>query len=145
MSQCPPPLGPTCWEGRSSICRASSPMVSVLLRQKAHTDKKEASKGEQTPLALGNMLGSMAPRVRAGMEERIAECGQRQQGVAVGAGEQYGFGAAPLLTVASHQPRQQEGQTGARGRRQSRTLVSVILPPQVVPGICVCGGILLPS
>ncbi|XP_023383307.1 mitochondrial carrier homolog 1 isoform X3 [Pteropus medius] len=60
-------------------------MVSVLLRQKAHTDKKEASKREQTPLALGNMLGSMAPRVRAGMEERIAECGQRQQGVAVGA------------------------------------------------------------
>lgn len=103
--------------------------------------KKEVSKGEQTPLALGNMLGSMAPRVRAGMEDRIAECGQRQQGVTVGAGEQYGFGAAPLLIVAS----QQEGQTGARGRGQSRTLVSVIpTTPGCSWNVCL-GEILLPS
>lgn len=35
MSRCPPPLGPMCWGERSSICRASSPTVSVLPRQES--------------------------------------------------------------------------------------------------------------
>lgn len=90
MSRCPPPLGPMCWGGRSSICRASSPTVSVLLRQESpHQQKRsESSDGEQAQLALGNSWAAWH-RVRAGMEEGIHRCGLRQQGVGVGAGEQY--------------------------------------------------------
>lgn len=79
MSRCPPPLGPMSWAGRSSICRASSPTVSVLPRQaRPHWQKRSIKRGAGLA-GLGDTLGSMAPRVRAGMEEGIEECGQRQQ------------------------------------------------------------------
>lgn len=113
MSRCPPPLGPMSWAGRSSICRASSPTVSVLPRQaRPHWQKRSIKRGAGLA-GLGDTLGSMAPRVRAGTEEGIAECGQRQQ---VSGWEHVNI---QLWCSSSHsrchQPRQQEGQTDVEG------------------------------
>lgn len=61
-------------------------------------------------------LGSMKPRVRAGLEEGIKQCGQRQQGVRVGTSEQYNCGAAPLPTAAAISPGSRRGDRCLRER-----------------------------
>lgn len=99
MSRCPPPLGPMCWGGRSSICRASSPMVSLLPRQESPHGQKQGA-GPAGP--RGNRLGSVAPRVGTGRVEGV-------EAARAGAGEQYSYGPAPLPAAASGQPRQPQG------------------------------------
>lgn len=105
MSRCPPPLGPTCWGGRSSTCRASSPMVSVLPRQeRLRPERCERSvkqgagpvgPGEHGGAAWGSQWGTWG-RVGYPASELVWESGQGQRGVGVGAGDQHGCRTVPL-------------------------------------------------
>lgn len=82
MSRCPPPLGPMCWGGRSSICRASSPMVSPLPRQEGpHGQKRSVSWGAG-PAGPGELAGQRGTRCPTGPAGRRGSKGdQRQPGL----------------------------------------------------------------
>lgn len=96
MSRCPPPLGPMSWGGRSSICRASSPTVSVLPRQESpHRQKRSINQGA-SPASPGEHTGQPGTQSRSWHGGGDEEHGQSQQGVRAGAGEQCSFGPAPL-------------------------------------------------
>jgi len=143
MSRCPPPLGPTCWGGRSSTCRASSPTVSVLPRQESpHPERHERGvkqgAGSRPSWARGTRRGRMGYPA----SELVWEWGQGQRGVGVGASDQHGCGTVPLPGLpavsgrADRWPR--EGCPG-QGFLSS-------LPPQAVPGSEGGGGFpLFPS
>ena len=62
MSRCPPPLGPMCWGGRSSICRASSPTVSVLPGQERPCRQKRSISWGAGPPGPGGHCGQHGPR-----------------------------------------------------------------------------------
>lgn len=51
------------------------------------TPTQKSIKWGAGPAGPGEHMGSMAPRVRAGVEEGIPECGRRQQGIGVRPGE----------------------------------------------------------
>ena len=87
-------------------------------------------------------MGSMAPGVRAGMEEEILECGQRHQGL--GAEQVNSTARSSSSALAGG------GQTGARRRGQSGQWPPPpsSLTPTHTPGCArngVGGGVLLPS
>lgn len=149
MSRCPPPLGPTCWGGRSSTCRASSPTVSVLPRQERLRPERcersvkqgagPAGPGEHGGAAWGTQRGTWGARWVASGEhgatwgtQRQNWCGSRVRDCGVSGWE-------PVISTAVGQflclgcPRSVGEQTGAREGCPGRWFLSS-LPPQAVPG-----------
>ena len=111
MSRCPPPLGPMCWGGRSSTCRASSPTVSVLPRQ-------ESPRPERHERGVKQGAGPAGP----GQQGGAAWGTQRQNWCGSGVRDRGVLGWEPVTSTAVGQflclgcPWSVGEQTGARER-----------------------------
>lgn len=141
MSRCPPPLGPTCWGGRSSTCQASSPTVSVLPRQESLCPERHERSVKQGagPAGPGEHAGG---RMGYPVSEPAWEWCRGQWGVGMGAGDQHGCGPVPLPGLPAVSGRA-DGclREGCPGQRFLSSL-----PPRAVPGSKGGGGFpLFPS
>lgn len=95
MSRCPPPLGPMCWGGKSSTCRASSPTVSVLPRQESPCPERH-ERGVKQGAGLAGPGEHAGGRMGYPASEPAWEWGWGRWGVGMGAGDQHGCGPVPL-------------------------------------------------
>lgn len=115
MSRCPPPLGPMSWAGRSSICRASSPTVSVLPRQeRPHRQKRSIKRGAGLagPAGHAGQHGTQSQSWHGGGDRRVWP---EAAGVRLGASKRYSCGAAPLPTAAAISPGSRRGRQMCEG------------------------------
>lgn len=115
MSRCPPPLGPMSWAGRSSICRASSPTVSVLPRQeRPHRQKRSIKRGAGLA-GPGGHAGQHGTQSQSWHGEGDRRVWPEAAGVRVGASKRYSCGAAPLPTAAAISPGSRRGRQMCEG------------------------------